>query len=418
MALLFGRQRRVANFSGTYPGYGADWAGATAAQLVPARGVSPGPNIAAVTPDTAMRHSAVWACLRLRANLLSTLPVDTFRMANGFQVETPKPPIFIMPDGDRVDWTEHIYSSQIDLDRTGNSFGLITERNGHGLPARIDLVPHSLVSVRWRDGEWWYRIDGVEYPPGQVWHEKQYTISGLPVGLSPIAYAAWTIGEFLSIQDFALTWFGSGGVPRAHLRNRMQTISSSNAEEIKNRYKTTVAAGDLFVTGADWEYNMIQAEQTGMEWINAKRFSVEDIARFFDVPEDLIGGGSREGTGSITYANISQRNLQFLIMHLGPTIVRREAALSRLLPRPRFVKFNTSALLRMDDETRAQVIRKRIAARTLTPNEARALENMPPLTDSDYAQFERLFGDPNVKKSKPAGLDGDSETDAEDRELD
>ena len=69
----------------------------------------------------------------------------------------------------------------------------------------------------------------------------------------------------------------------------------------------------------------------------------------------MIGGAS--GGSSLTYANVTQRNLDFLIMHLGPSVVRRERSLSQLLPRPRFVKLNPSALLRMDDETRAAVIK-------------------------------------------------------------
>jgi phage portal protein BeeE len=48
-----------------------------------------------VTPDSALRHSAVWACLRLRADLVSTMPVDVFRRVNGVQVEVPKPPVLI-----------------------------------------------------------------------------------------------------------------------------------------------------------------------------------------------------------------------------------------------------------------------------------------------------------------------------------
>ena len=62
---------------------------------------------------------------------------------------------------------------------------------------------------------------------------------------------------------------------------------------------------------------------------------------------------------AITYANISQRNLQFLIMHLGPAVGRREDAFSRkLVSNPRYVKLNTDALLRMDPaETSKRYIR-------------------------------------------------------------
>ena len=190
-----------------------DWVGATAAELIPPRG-TPTRGTAQVTNDTALRHSAVWASLRLRANLVSTMPVDSFRRVGGVQVETPKLPILVNPGGERVDIQEWLYSGQIELDRAGNNFGLITERNVFGLPNLIDLLPSSAVSVHIKNGELdHYRVGTEKYDPADVWHEKQYTLAGLHVGLSPVAYAAWSIGEYLSIQDFALDWFGTGGVP-------------------------------------------------------------------------------------------------------------------------------------------------------------------------------------------------------------
>jgi HK97 family phage portal protein len=343
------------------------------------------PGIPAVTSDTAMRHSAVWACLRLRANLVSTMPVDVFRRVNGQQIEVPKPPILVNPGGERVDMQEWLYSSQVDLDRAGNVFGLITERDGVGMPRRIDLQPVNECSFVIQNGKEWYRISGVLHDPKDVWHERQYTVSGLPVGLSPVAYAAWSISEYLSIQDFALDWFGNGGVPLAHLKNNSKTIDPDNAARIKERFKASVQAGDVFVSGNDWEYNMIQAQQAGSSWLEAKQYSIGDVARFFDCPGDLIDAAVQ--SGSITYASISQRNLQFLIMHLGPAIIRREGALGRLLSNPRYVKMNTDALMRLDPLTRAQMIKEQVDSRSLTPDEARELDNRAPLTQAQTDQF-------------------------------
>ena len=393
MALLFGRQRR--ELTGSY-------VGANAADLIPARSASPLIGTAPVTTETSLRHSAVWACLRLRANLVSTMPVDVFRRVGGIQVEMPKPRILTNPGGERVDWVEWMYSTQVDLDRAGNAIGLITERNAAGLPDRIDLQPIDACSLRTRKGVTKWRIDGEDYELDQVWHEKQYTVAGLAVGLSPLAYAAWSVGEYLSIQDFALTWFGNGGTPRSHLKNKMQTISSATAAAVKQRFKETTAAGDVFVTGADWEFEPLQSQQTGMEWLEAKRYGVGDIARFFDCPGDLIDAATQ--SGNITYANVTQRNMQFLTMHLGPAIARREQRLSRLLPQPRYVKLNTSALLRMDDAARAEVLKTRIDSRTLTPSEARELENKPPLTEAQMAEFDRLFGDPRARQRTTTSL--------------
>ncbi|WP_326597757.1 phage portal protein [Streptomyces sp. NBC_01803] len=367
--------------------------GQTADQLIPQRPQQRS-GTAVVTNETAMRHSAVWACLRLRANLISTMPVDVYRRVDGIQVEVPKPPVLVAPGGERVGIQEWLYSTQVDLDRAGNAFGLITARDGLGLPARIDLVPLADVTVVVRKGVLTYRIAGTQYEPREVWHERQYTLSGLHLGLSPVAYAAWSIGEYLSIQQFALDWFGNGAVPSAHLKNTAKTISPGQATETKQRFKAAVANRDLFVTGADWEYKMIGAESAGGDWIEAKRFGIGDIARYFDCPGDLIDAAV--SGSSITYASITQRNLQFLIMSLGPAVSRRETALGTLTSRPRFVKLNAAALLRMDPAARAAMLKTQIDSRTLTPDEARELEDRPPLTDAQMAQFDRLFGQKNT----------------------
>jgi hypothetical protein len=93
---------------------------------------------------------------------------------------------------------------------------------------------------------------------------------------------------------------------------------------------------------------------------------------------------------------LTQDDLRFLIKHLGPAIVRREKKMSgRWLPQPRYIKFNVEALLRMDAKTRHELFKTRIDARTITPDEVRALEDQPPLTDAQIAQFDRLFGSKN-----------------------
>lgn len=364
-----------------------------AQDLIPPR---PTVNIgtAQVNNDTAMRHSAVWACLRLRADLISTLPVDVYRRVGGHQVEMPTPPILVNPGGERVDWCEWMYSSQVDLDRAGNVFGLITELNSAGLPNRIDLQPLAEVTVIAKYDamrtDITYRIGGKTYPANQVWHEKQFTVAGFPLGLSPVAYAAWTIGEYLSIQQFATDWFSAGATPIGHLKNVARELPTQVIDAAKDKYKAAVKNRDLFVSGKDWEYTPMGAVNVGSEWIEDKKLSAVDIARFFGCPateiEAAIAGSS------VTYANLSQDDLRFLIKHLGPAITRREKKISQWwLPQPRYIKFNTDALLRMDPKGRAEWYTAMIGTRAMTPDEAREKENLEPLTEAQYAQFERLF---------------------------
>lgn len=364
--------------------------------LIPRR---PNGRTVAVTQDTALRNSAVWACLRLRADLMSTFPCDVFRqVSRDLKVEVPKPPILVEPGGAMWDYQDWMYASDVDLNRAGNSIGLITERDGMGNPSRIDLAALSDVSVmeRKETNELRYRIRGIEYTPEQVWHERQYVVSGCALGLSPVAYAAWVLSEHQSIQEFATDWFGRGSVPAAHLKNNARIIESKPAAEIKQRFRDSVNVGDPFVTGSDWEYKPLQAEAMGMEWLEDRKYGVTDIARFFGCPSDLIDAAV--SGSSVTYANITNRNLQFLIMQMGPAVARREKNLTKLLPKPRFVKLNTNALLRMDPKTRAEAVKLRIESRTLTPSEARELEDQPPLTGAQIDEFNTLFG---VPRSQP-----------------
>ena len=90
------------------------------------------------TPQTSLRFSAVWAALRLRADLISTLPVDVFRTApDGAQVSAPGTRLFKRP-ADDILWPEWLYSTQMDLDRYGNCFGLIERRPQFGQIFRLN----------------------------------------------------------------------------------------------------------------------------------------------------------------------------------------------------------------------------------------------------------------------------------------
>jgi phage portal protein BeeE len=225
-----------------------------------------------------------------------------------------------------------------------------------------------------------------------------------------VAHAAWSISEDLSIQDFALDWFGNGGVPLAHLKNTAKTIDPNTAGIVKERFKAAVHAGDLFVSGADWEYQMIQGEQAASSWLEAKNYGIGDIARFFDCPGDVIDAAV--SSGNITYANVVQRNLQLLIMHIGPAILRREAALTDLLPAPRSVKLKRDALLEMDPLTRVAFFKSLIDSRSITPDEIRAEMNRQALTQDQIEQLLTFFPPRGTTVEAGSGLESVAATPA------
>jgi HK97 family phage portal protein len=354
--------------------------------LIPVR-PQPGPHVPVINEANALRNSAVWACLRLRADLISTLPLDVYRFAGEDRLSVPVPPVLITPGGPGVRRVEWLTSSQWDIDRSGNTVGIITERDGNGLPACIELQAISDVTVRTKKNKITsYKIAGDNYDPADIWHEKGYTVAGIPVGLSPVANAALVLGQYMSVQEFVQNWYAGGGVPRARMRNTAKKLVGQEGLIVKEAWRAAISAGEPFIHGNDWEYDLLQAQEADKSWLEGQNASVLDVARYFGCPADLIDAAVNTGT-TVTYANITQRNLQFLVMHLGPAVIRREDALSTVTAAPRFVKLNTNALLRMDPQTRAAYYKAMTDARALTPDEIRHLEDMQPLTQAQIDQF-------------------------------
>lgn len=353
-----------------------------------------------VTPATSLRVSATWACLRLRADLISTLPVDVFRRVEGRAVEVPKPPVLTRPSAVLL-WNEWLWASQFDLDRFGNAFGQIVAWDGNQRPAQIELsdAQEWSVSQDRTTGKITYRRRGIIVDSTSVWHERQYVVPGLPVGLSPIAYAAWTTGYYLSAQEFALAWFTSGATVPGVLRNTARTLPEAEAGTMKSRFRRSQSERSVFVAGKDWEYLPGVAAASDARFIDAMNLAPVEIARFIGAPADLVDAAIQGQ--NITYANITQRHLQLLVINLGPAITRRELRFSEsLVASPRFVKFNSDALLRMDAETKLTMLAAGVAAGIYTEDEARAWLDMPPLTDEQIEKMKKIKG----KSDKPPAL--------------
>jgi HK97 family phage portal protein len=350
---------------------------------------------AAVSTKRAMSHSVVWGATRLRADVVSLMPVDTYRDDRGVSIEVAKPSVLVTPsqiaDGHPMTIGEWMSTSQTSLDRTGNSVGIIKAVDGLKKPSRIDLVDPDLVEFRCKGSQIVeYVIAGETVKPEYIWHERQYTVAGIPFGLSPIASAALQLTAGLSAQQWAVNWFTNGAAPSGHLKNEKKVLAKGEAELIRAQYSATQHAGVPFVSGIDWTYTPMAAKAAESQFLEQMHYTDTDLCRFLGVPADMLDVVTG-ASGSLTYANITQRNLQLLVMNLGGAIKRREDALSTLLASPRFVKLNRSAVLAMDALTRAQVQAQRITNRTMTPDEARALEDAEPLTEEQYAQFDRLW---------------------------
>lgn len=360
-----------------------------------------------VTASNAMRHSVVWAARHLRADLISLMTPSVYQDVDGVAVQKPKPDVLVEPwqiaDGQPMGIGEWMYSTQMALDAFGNNVGIIHARDGLGMPTKIEPIDPEAVSYRVSGTQIVeYRIAGEVQDSKWIWHERQHTVPGFPVGLSAITNAALALSSGLSAQEFAVDWFQNGAVPSAILKNAAQTLTREQAQEAKSSFKASVSSGDVWATGKDWEYHPVSVKASEASFIEQMQYSDVELCRFFGVPADLLDVASMNAS-AVTYASISQRNLQLLVMNLGGAVKRRDDALSRLVPGGRYVKLNRSAVLAMDDKSRAELDKLKIDARTATPDQIRMRDDQLPLTEADYAQFDRLFGARTPNQPQTAG---------------
>jgi HK97 family phage portal protein len=329
-----------------------------------------------VTPDSALRLSSVWACVSLLSNTISTLPLDVFRGDE----EIPVPPLLASP---AAGWTleEWLWALMQSLLLRGNAFGLITARSGPRLvPSQVEPVNPDNMTVNVEvDGSVTYRFKGRALDPSDVWHVAAFRPAGSAVGLSPIAFAAETIGLSLAVQRFGRAFFQDGATPSGILSG--EGVRSSNIDLVRvlldrathgRRQPLIVGGGGV----GELKWQSLSVNPNESQFIDSRKLGVSEIARTFGVPPEMIGG---EAGNSLTYTNVESQGMHFAQHSILPWAIRLESAIATLLPRGQTVKFNLDGLRRADTKSRYEAHAIALASGFMTVDEVRALEDLGPM---------------------------------------
>lgn len=328
----------------------------------------------------ALTHSAVWSCVWLIGDLLSTLPLKAFRTAQGRTVELDTlPSVFASPsiEVSAVDWvSQHVTSLLL----RGNAYGVVTRRDAAGWPTAIENVSADVVRVsRDADGRRNYKIGSSAVDSSDVFHVIGRPWPGLPYGLSVIEFAARNIRLGLATEKFGSDFFAGGAHPTAIL-STTKDVDAVQARAVKDRFKTATGSRDVVVLGQDLKYSPLQISPNESQFLETIDASAVTVARWFGVPPELIAASS--SGQSVTYANLNDRMRSLLTFALNPWMKRLEDAYTALIPRPQYVKFGVGGMLRADQKTRYESHKLAIEAGFMTVDEVRALEELPPLGGS------------------------------------
>jgi HK97 family phage portal protein len=216
--------------------------------------------------------------------------------------------------------------------------------------------------------------------PSDVWHVAAFRPAGSPVGLSPIAYAAETIGLGLAVQRFGRAFFADGAMPSGLLlvEQKMDQLEVDVVRAKLDR-ATHGRRQPLIVSGGgagDVKWTNLSIAPEESQFVESRKLGVSEIARTFGVPPEMIGG---EAGNSLTYATVEGRGLEFVRYSLSHWLVRLERSIGDLLPRGQTVKFNVNALLRGTTLERYQAHEIALRSGWLTVDEVRELEDRGPM---------------------------------------
>lgn len=330
----------------------------------------------------ALRIAAVVACIGLRAGAFAQLPLKGYRDdRNGNPQLMPIQPLLLSDPSDIV--TASIWRTQMSISRDlwGFALGRIVAFDAALYPTKVEWIDPSAVKPKIENGDiLWLGKGGRLLDSADLLHiPSRWVVPGNPVGISPLAYSGLT-DLARKAQDFGRDWFTNGAVPSSLIYSDVpldQKTADGIVDTIINKWQGRKPA----VLGSGLRYEKISVAANESQFLETLNKAAADIAISFNLPPSKIG--SAISGQNVTYSNRDQDRQEYLVDSINPDLVVIQEALDRHTPRGQYCKFTTGAFMRSDTLTRYQAHKVGIETGFLTPNEVRALEELPPLPGGD-----------------------------------
>ena len=337
-----------------------------------------------VTQEDSLKIGTVYACVRLIADTISTLPVDAYIRQEGVRLQyRPRPAWLDQPDIG-VTKEDHFQQVVVSLLLNGNSFTrIIRDEDGEVLALSV-LNPQRTDVRRDNYGRIFYvyeessRIEDVD-----MIHIRDLTLPGELRGKSRIDLVKENLGLARALEEFAARFFGQGSTTTGIIQfpgnlSREQAKNLVDAFEDGHKGLRRSHRPGILFGGATFEKTGVNPNES--QFIESRQFAVEEIARIFRVPPSMIGVTT---PGAMSYASVEANNLSFLVHSLTPVLAKVESEYSVLLAGRAFIRFSTAGLLRGDIQARNASYQSGLNNGYLSVNDVRRFEDMTPIEGGD-----------------------------------
>lgn len=349
------------------------------------------PDTASVGVDGALQISTVWACIEKRAAVVASLPFFAYmQRADGMKELARATRLYSLlhesPNA-RMTPFEFWRAMVMNHDLRGNAYARIDRDTATGEAMALWPMPADQVSaIVLEDASmvYAYQVDG---GVAVIAAENVLHLKGLgngTVGLAKLDFMRSTTDESAKAQSSAARIFGNGGKPTGLLMID-RVLKPEQRESLKERFAemSLGSVSRLFVLEAEMKYQQLSISPEDQQLLETRRFTVEEICRWFDVPPALV-----HQPDGVTYNGANQVMESWYKTSVRPLLVSLEQAVRKRVMTPRqratmSVEFSFEALLRADPAARATFYANGLQNGYMTRNEVRQLENLPRVEGAD-----------------------------------
>lgn len=331
-----------------------------------------------VDENSIFTSTAIIAAVTLLADSVASMPVEVGKRVNNRWTRIETPLVFKQPNSEQSMF-EFVHQTIATLAVHGVAY-IWAPRKGIA-PAELRNIHPSKVTVAVnKANEIEYKIGNDTFGTDVIKQINWLIFPNTLRGISPLDSLRNIIGTDISITRFMAQFYGDGATPSSVLETDQQ-LTSEQAQVLRDtwvdtHYKRRRPA--VLTGGLKWR--PITASASDMDTIAHREQIVREIARAYRIPIHLVGG---VGGDTQTYQNVESAGINFVRHTLLPYMRRLEDVFSELLPPQQEIHFNADEFLRADLATRVRAQQVQIASGTLTPNEARNIENREPYVGGD-----------------------------------
>ena len=352
------------------------------------------------TPTRAMKIAAVFRAVNIISSGLATLKIEYkrkdrakgyFKIDNGKAGSKLNYLLSVRPNS-RLNAYEFKKNLVSQILLQGNAYVLPVKNILGEVEALYLLTPgsvaHDIYSNTYQIADPVNMISTV-VSADEILHFKNVSSDGGYTGLSTVSYAALTLGIAATSDNETLKRFATGGRFKAILKNNTSTKGwgEYQDEQLKAHgedLQEAISRGDdILAVKGDVEVSPLSMSSADMQFLESRKFTIREIARFFNVPPSKL----MDDTNS-NYKTAELSNVDFYSEALKPLV---EAIISefsaKLLNEWNFqeykFRFDLSSIYTLDLDSKAKWDKSRLENGVASVNDLRRESDIEPIEKGD-----------------------------------